>query len=313
MVPHEIVDANAFLANHILRKPKQDLDGTSLLAIQQYSAVEFRDEAFKVAHHYRLPEISILHSPFWHYFKDFTYNPEHLGRRRIKFRFIRQCLFAIRKIAAHRDRCSLLEIGATIGENYRILKYLVDREPYSMTLEYVGIDKDMNAVAFSRELFGNDPNFQILCADATTLNQFPDQAFDLVISNTVNNRLDINEFENPLLEASRVSRFASVFHLMVNTASGDKLDRLRSAAISDEGYHIPSFDHILAIFAKRAPLYVYRPSLEWLWSEKWDRSVDDQRYLSSSLSLAAIQYEMLVVSPYRVFPELPARMVSHLQ
>ena len=282
---YEIVDANALLSTHLKRQQNPDPSGTSVLATKQYNAVEFRDESLRTVYHYKLPEIAVLQSPFWHYFKDFAYHPAHLAKRRIKFRFIRQCLLIIRKIGAIRERCTILEIGATLGENYRILKYMVEQEPYPMTIEYVGIDKDINATAFARELFADDPNVQSVNANATTLDQFPDRTFDLVISNTVNNRLDINHFANPLLEAYRVSRFACVFQLMINTEPSAGLGRLQSAAIAEEGYHVPSFDHVLSILEKRAPLYVYRPSLDWVWGEKFDRAVEDQRYLASDLPL----------------------------
>lgn len=109
--------------------------GNDVIALDRYMAIEFRDENNKPFHRYDLPESA---EKFKHYLRYFGRNYYELSAGMVKFNFISSLIFIVRKLSAHRKKISILEIGATLGENYHLLKKAIEREKLEITLEYVG-------------------------------------------------------------------------------------------------------------------------------------------------------------------------------
>ena len=68
----------------------------------------------------------------------------------------------MRKLAPLRKKVSILAIGASLGENYILLKDVVRREKLDLEIEFVGIDIDQNSVEMAQELHHGDPFFQFV-------------------------------------------------------------------------------------------------------------------------------------------------------
>ena len=202
---------------NLLIKGTQEERVTALVAIDQYSAIEFREETSQIFHQYRFSQ-----NPYFylmrHYLTYLSYSYEHLPPDSMKSQFLRNCRYCLRKLAAHRRTASILEIGGSIGENFWMLSDMARDQGLNLELEFTGVEIDSNAVQFSREIFQNDPRFTMITGDASDLGQFPDTCFDLVLSHGTNNFLA--DPVKGLREALRVSRFASLLHLYVNY-SGD--------------------------------------------------------------------------------------------
>lgn len=295
---YRIVDQPWPSERSLLGSDGQDGRGKALVATDQYSAIEFRDETGRIVHQYKFSQ-----SPYFylmrHYLTYLKDSYEHLHPETIKLQFLRSCGFCLRKLAAHRRRASILEIGGTIGENYWMLSDMMRDQGIELDLEFVGVEIDSNAVQFSREIFQDDPNFEMLVGDASDLSRFPDACFDLVISNSTNNFL-----ADPLLglkEALRVSRFAALFHLFVNINGGP---RTVTHGSTGHANHVFSRRQLREVLDALGTWHVY--NLTQL--RKFDAMVLPTRgdgYFMEDLGDDQIYLEHLIISRYPIFPELP--------
>ena len=119
---------------------------------------------------------------------------------------------AVRKLALRRKKVSIFEIGASMGENYLLLKDVMRRENLDVEVEFVGIDTDQNAVELARELHHGDPNFTMILGDGADLSRFPDRCFDVVCSNGVLNYVD--NPESAFGNAVRLARVCAVLNIL---------------------------------------------------------------------------------------------------
>jgi ubiquinone/menaquinone biosynthesis C-methylase UbiE len=191
-----------------------------------------------------------------------------------------------------------LEIGGTIGENYWMLSELTRSIGIDLKLDFVGVEIDVNAVQFSREIFQDDPNFEMMTGDASDLSQFPDACFDLVLSNSTNNFL-----ADPVLglrEALRVSRFATLLHLFVNS-SGES--RRLTHGVTGHTNYVFSRRELREILDDMGTWHVYNLTAY----RKYDATILPTRgdgYFMEDLGDDQIYLDHLVISRYPIFPEL---------
>ncbi len=281
----------------LLSSDGHDERGKALVAIDQYSAIEFRDETGKVFHQYRFSQ-----NPYFylmrHYLAYLSQSYEHLFPDTIKAQFLRSCHFCLQKLAAHRTSASVLEIGGTIGESYWMLADMIKDQGLDLRLDFVGVEIDSNAVQFSREIFQDDPNFEMLTGDASDLGAFPDECFDLVLSNSTNNFL-----ADPVLglrEALRVSRVVALLHLFVNSSGGSR--RLTHGVTGHTNY-VFSRAELRQILDELGTWHVYNLTR----FRKYDATILPTRgdgYFMEDLGDDQIFLDHLVITRYPVFPEL---------
>jgi ubiquinone/menaquinone biosynthesis C-methylase UbiE len=294
---YRIIDTPWPSDRKLLSSDGHDERGKALVAVDQYSAIEFRDEAGKVFHQYRFSQ-----NPYFylmrHYLAYLSQSYEHLFPDTLKAQFLRSCLFCLRKLAAHRRSASVLEIGGTIGENYWMLSEMIGDQGLDLTLDFVGIEIDRNAVQFSREIFQDDPNFEMLTGDASDLSVFPDACFDLVLANSTNNFL-----ADPVLglrEALRVSRVGALLHLFVNSSGGSR--RLTHGVTGHTNY-VFSRQELRDMLDELGTWHVYNLTRY----RKYDATILSTRgdgYFMEDLGDDKIFLDHLVIARYPIFPEL---------
>jgi ubiquinone/menaquinone biosynthesis C-methylase UbiE len=294
---YRIIDAPWPSDRNLLSNDGHDERGKALVAIDQYSAIEFREETGEIFHQYRFSQ-----NPYFYLMRHnlafLSQSYEHLFPDTIKAQFLRSCGFCLRKLAAHRRTASLLEIGGTIGENYWMLTEMARDQGLDLDLDFVGVEIDSNAVQFSREIFQDDPNFEMITGDASDLGQFPDACFDLVLSNSTNNFL-----ADPILgirEALRVSRFAALLHLFVNS-TGES--RRLTHGVSGHANYVFSRRELREILDDLGTWYVYNLTK----FRKYDATILPTRgdgYFMEDLGDDEIYLDHLVISRYPIFPEL---------
>ena len=115
------------------RQSSQDL-----VAIEQYSRIEYRSEDGSLFHAYELPASGDYFYQFRHYFRYFGTRFRDLRADQLKFKFIFYTLLMVRKLASRRRRISILEIGVTLGENYYLLMDAIRSEGLDVEINYVG-------------------------------------------------------------------------------------------------------------------------------------------------------------------------------
>jgi ubiquinone/menaquinone biosynthesis C-methylase UbiE len=211
----------------------------AVVAIDQYAAIEFRDQDGTLSHANPLSDNYSLFQlkNYLEYVKSGVYFD--IPHTALKSSFITNILAVVRKIAAHKKSISILEIGSTIGENFLFLKNSVEFENLGCDISFVGVEVSGSMVEFSRELHRDTANVHFVHAEASDLSRFPDRTFDICISHGVSNHTEkaIKGFK----ELLRISRIATVSHMYVS--EGDRSISLTHAAA---GYTmwIPTFDEI---------------------------------------------------------------------
>lgn len=276
----------------------------ALTAIEQYYAVEYRDDLGKLYHRYDLPSTDEYFYQFRHYFRYFGTNFHHMEVSQLKYRFIFYLLMIVKKIATVRGRISILEIGVTVGENYTLLKDAIQSEGLDVEVEYVGIDHDRRVVNLSRELHAGDPNFISIHGEGSDLRRFPDQSFDIVASNSVHNYL--NDTPLSYTESFRVSRVAVVLHLLA-TRSPTSL-RVTSSQTGQIN-HIPSLADVIGMLRSMEPYVLYRLSKFWSTGlVKHPHGPSDGIYLED-VDDTMVRWNAWVFSRYDFMPELD--LVKH--
>jgi SAM-dependent methyltransferase len=270
--------------------------GNDVIALDRYLAVEFRDENNKIFHRYDLPEKA---GNFKHYLRYFGRDYYELSAGMIKFNFISSLMFIVRKLSAHRRRISILEIGATLGENYHLLKKAIERENLDVVLDYVGIDLDDNAVALADELHYGDPGFRMLHADGTDLSRFPDRAFDIVASNGV-----VNYVKDPVRgfkEATRVSRVCSVHQALISPGAETYWITYQGGL---ERAMAPTIERMIEILRPFSPLFLFDLNKFW-WNFDRDRKTKtSDGNILEDIDEEIMQRKVLIFSKFDIFPEL---------
>jgi SAM-dependent methyltransferase len=270
--------------------------GADIIALDRYMAIEFKDEANKLFHRYGLTEGA---QNFKHYLRYFGRDCYEMNAGMVKFNFVFSLLFVVRKLSIHRKRISILEIGATLGENYYLLRKLIRRERLPVELDYVGIDLDANAVALAGELHHDDEHFRILHADGSDLSRFPDQSFDIVTSNGV-----VNYVKDPKLgfgEAMRVSQFC--LHLQALISPGEEPYWVTYQGGLERAV-APTIDYLTDLMRPFAPLYFYDLNKFWWNSDRSRKTETSDGNILEDIDEKMMNRKILMFTRYEIFPEL---------
>jgi hypothetical protein len=268
--------------------------GGELLAVEHFNRIEFRNTNNEIVHRYGLPPTIGLS----HYFRYFLFDFWDIHPQQIKYRFLLTTLFLLRKIALHRPVASVLEIGGTIGENYALLRQLLDAEPYDLTLRFAALDNDANGVATGEQIFFDDPNCHFMHGDASTLDNLADNSVDIVISNGVHNIL-----KDPLRsisDALRVARVAVNLHLLV---SEEEPVTYRGAG-NEYTYQAPNLEQVRDAVRGLTPVYMYRLNRIWINRIKLgDDDHSDGKYLDEE-NIPKVHWETIILSHAPILPEV---------
>ena len=279
-------------------KTENDQDaGQELMVIDQYHAVEFRDDAGEIFHRY---DLNIGAQGFEHYFRYWGQRYLDFSHSQIKFRFLFGLVFLLRRLAKHRPVVSILEIGGTIGENYLMLKDALAFEKMGLTVEYTVLDISENIVAFGRELHAGDPNFQIVIGDGSDLSRFPDGTFDLVVSNSVPNYL--TDAAAGYREAYRVARVEALFQTMVPPEGASAT---LSGASSSLRYKLLMISEIKDILSGEKCGFLYNINKFWAQNLRTKKEEDSDGAFLEDVDERHLRWMLLVFSKYKLFPEYP--------
>jgi ubiquinone/menaquinone biosynthesis C-methylase UbiE len=270
--------------------------GNDVIAFDRYMAIEFRDENNKLFHRYSLPEDA---ENFKHYLRYFGRSYYEMNAGLIKFNFVTNLLFVVRKISIHRKRISILEVGATLGENYYLLRKLIKTENLGVEIDYVGIDLDENAVALATELHNSDPNFKILQGDGSDLSRFPDGAFDIVTSNGV-----VNYVHDPDLgfkETIRVARVCTLLQTLISPAEKHFWVTYQGGL---ERAIAPTVAYLNALLQPFAPLELFDLNKYWSNADRSRRNELSDGSTLEDFDEALMKRKILVLSKFNIFPDL---------
>lgn len=232
---------------------KHGHEKTSLpVAIETEAAFVFREPSGAIFHRYPFPGTG--HSPILtHYFSYIIQeSPEWLDTNYSKSILLRQLFFVVLSLSRRRKRINVLEVGSTIGENYRFLKDFVRRFSLDLEIHFVGIDVYPDLCQFARLVHQGDERFFAVAADGADLARFPDRGFDITICNGVANF--VNEPQKAFREIIRITRFASVFSYQVT--SGNKPLWLTEGETGTPHY-IPTRELLLETWRPYGPWYDY--------------------------------------------------------
>lgn len=139
---------------------------------------------------------------------------------------------SVLKLARCRADISVLEVGSTIGENFRNLDRLLAERSPGTTLTYFGFDIDEATVAASQIMFGRTGRFHAVAAETEIMSRLPDRSVDFVVSlGVLSHSVDA---ERAVADALRVARVAVVCGL--ETTPGDTLWRSRAAGGTGAGW-----------------------------------------------------------------------------
>ncbi len=270
--------------------------GTDIIALDRYMAIEFRDEFDKLFHRYGLPEEA---QNFKHYLRYFGRDCYEMSAGMVKFNFVFSLLFVARKLSIHRKRISVLEIGATLGENYYLLKKLIQREKLPLELDYVGIDLDANAVALAEELHHGDENFRIIHADGSDLSRFPDRSFDVVASNGV-----VNYVQDPNLgfgEAMRVARICALHQTLISPLSDPYWVTYQGGL---ERAMAPTLDYLADLLRPFSPFFIYDLNKFWWNFDRSRKTNETDGAILEDIDEKIMTRKILIFAKFAIFPEL---------
>ena len=222
--------------------------------------------------------------------------PERLSRVSAKGAITRQLFFLLRLLArAGRTRINVLEVGATIGENFHIIKNLIGRYGLGMEVHYVGIEISPGLCNFARMVHHNDPNFHMIASDGSELDRFPEQSFDIVLCQGVANFT--HDPKRTLQELIRITRFATVLSVQVT-------ERTESSYFTDgeKGwyYFVPTRAELMKLWEPFLPLYAYLFVGSDFHSMRNSAGGDDY-YLGQDSASAKIKMEWYTLSRQRLF------------
>jgi ubiquinone/menaquinone biosynthesis C-methylase UbiE len=270
--------------------------GNDVIAFDRYMAIEFRDENNKLFHRYDLPEDA---QNFKHYLRYFGRSYYEMNAGMIKFNFVTNLLFVVRKISIHRKRISILEIGSTLGENYYLLRKLIKSENLGVEIDFVGIDLDGNAIALATELHYSDPNFRALQGDGSDLSRFPDGAFDIVTSNGV-----VNYVHDPDLgfkETIRVARVCTLLQMLISPTEKPFWVTYHGGL---ERAIAPTTAYLNALLRPFAPLNIFDLNKYWSNADRSKRNELSDGDTLEDFDEALMKRKILVLSKFNIFPEL---------
>jgi SAM-dependent methyltransferase len=292
---YEILDTPWARDRALLRTTNDENANKELLVIDQYHAVEFRDDLGELYHRY---DLSAGAQGLSHYFRYWGTGFFDFSHTQIKFRFLFGFLFLLRKLAKHRSVISILELGGTIGENYLMLKEALAYENSPITVEYTVLDISENIVALGRELHSADPNFQIVIGDGSNLSRFPNDSFDLVVSNSVPNYL--TDAAAGYREAHRVARVGSLFHTMVPPEGASATLSGASASLR---YKLLTISEIKEILSDRECNYLYNINKFWAHNLNVKREENSDGVFMEDIDQKHLRWMLLIFSKYQLFPE----------
>lgn len=214
-----------------------------------------------------------------------------------KGRMLTAAAMVLRAIAKVRKQVTVMEIGSTIGENFLLLQQLIDYYKLDLELDYTGIEISPNLVQFSYIIHRGNERWKSYARDAADLGGFPDRCFDVVISQGVAN-VAANQ---PLAfsEIVRVARVATILGCQLTTADkGFWLTR-------DVGYStwLPTFDELLEIWKKHAPVYDYTLS-RWDWTETKTSGSGAQRFVGVDAAEIESVFEYHILAKHPMFPNM---------
>jgi ubiquinone/menaquinone biosynthesis C-methylase UbiE len=133
---------------------------------------------------------------------------------------------------------SLLELGCGTGATRPLIPG-----------RYRGIDINPEYIAAARKKFASD---EFTTMDATKLD-FPDAAFDQVISIATTHHLDDAQVEAMTLEALRVVKTGGAFHVIDAVLPLDPHERFKDFWFRmDRGRHARAVDELVGVLSRRA-------------------------------------------------------------
>ena len=266
---------------------------SQLVLVEEKNAIEFFAESGDVFHSYSLPEPNAFFSSARHFFRYYAADMESLRVRISKNRFLQTVSQLIYRLANHRRRVSILDLGTTVSENYHLLKSNRHFKDLGITLEYVGLELDKRLVSFAREIHLGDPNYSIVQGEISDLGRFPDQTFDLVTSHFVH-QYGFDQ-RKAFTEAVRVARVATVLTLPL--VEGKKAEEFAHATTSDATGYVfkaPTMRQFIDIIKETDVKFVY------FLSQYWRKPIPlDNNYIGKIESTPRMH--SFVLSKYPVF------------
>ena len=175
-----------------------------------------------------------------------------LQHNSMKSYFVSNAMSLIRKLAPHKKKISILEIGSTLGENYQILNKMVKEEKLNCTLSFVGVEIEGSLVEFSRELYRDNPDVFFIHGEGADLSRFPNETFDICITHGVSNH--VKNGPVGFSDLLRVSRVAALAHIYTNRG-----DAALNLTHGGAGYKmwIPTLDEVKTLAGAVAPMFFY--------------------------------------------------------
>lgn len=263
------------------------------VAIETEAAFVFRDISNQVFHKYPWPgtgDIATLTS----YLGYLATEPDDvLDVLSAKGSLIRQIFYVLRLLSkAGRTRVNILEVGATLGENFSFIRNLIrtyglDLDPY-----FVGIEVSPGLCNFARMVHHDDPNFHIIASDGSDLSRFPDQSFDLVICQGVANFTYAPK--KTLSELIRVMRFATVLSLQI---TDERNPYYFTDGEKGWAHFIPTREELRQAWGPYFPLYDYKFSASPFHRFNSSAGGSDY-YLGQDSAKLNIQMEWHTISRY---------------
>jgi SAM-dependent methyltransferase len=267
------------------------------IALEMETAYVFRDSTGEVVHRYPFSDqhfdVSFLRH-YLHYISQTSYR--YFSTSSVKHRLFSMIEMCLQKVAS-RNRTTFFEIGATIGENYRLLQSLRQEIVPDMELEFVGFELSPNLSQFARIANTNDPAFQMIVGDASDLSRFPDRCFDFVLNQGVANFVD-----NPTQafgEILRVARVATLVGMQLTTE--DEPFYLTR----DIGYctMLPTRELLEDVWRKHGPIYDY-PIWALPWEQLESSGSGSDRFVGVDPKEIHSVFEYHILAREPIFPEL---------
>ena len=268
------------------------------LAIDSFTAYLFRDASGKIVHRYPFSDQHYDVSFLRHYMQYITRDSvQDMPINQFKKFLMRMIESSLRKIASVRKQVSFLEIGSTLGENYRLIKLLVKELDLDLEVKFVGFEISSNLVQFSNLVNRGDPNFITIIGDASDLSRFPDRCFDFVINQGVANFC--HDQKKAFSEIVRVARLAALVGVQMT------LDENPFYLTRDIGYctFLPTRAVLDEVWQPFAPLYDYHlATMNWTATSTSGSGSD--RFIGVDPGSINSVFEYHLIARPNMFPEM---------
>jgi SAM-dependent methyltransferase len=260
-------------------------------AYEAFYAVLFRDERGRILHRYDLPQADEIY--YLRSYLPYLHASEcDLFSLALKSRLMSCVSHLCRRLLLEANTLRILEVGATVGENYNLLSALLP----GADIRFVGVDVDPSLVEIARIAHSGNPRFHMVCADGTDLSRWPDGCFDVVICHGVMNY--VQDTRRCLGEMGRVCGGAMVLALGLHDgdasiygidAEHHRLTEMPARSAADAIWRSGGFRH--DYLAARFPF----SSIE---------SAASQYFLNIDLKNSGIFFEYHLISRQELFPQL---------